>query len=263
MHIMRILASLVIATAIPLAACSSAGETGSVAADPSRSGSSAPSPTASAEARTCISSSEGPELTCTLEAGTYTTAYLEPQLTYTVPAAGWGSLNREVSPGNFHLFPPGGSMAGFNDGTSDAISVVSAVAPPGTCTGQPSDELAPTFDGLVQFLRSDDHVVIRDDREVSVGGWDGVVMDITFAESDGCPDGDYTDLMIGVDPSHGAFGITPSMAGARLYLLHVPNADTALAIEVDDAAGGGSELADGEAWFSAAQSVIDTFVFAP
>ena len=193
----------------------------------------------------------------------YATEFMKPTLSYTVPSERWGSLNREVSPGNFHLLPPGATMAGFGEGTSDAITVVSAVVPPGTCTGEPSTTFDPTDDGLIKFLRTNDHLVVRHVRDVSVGGLDGTVMDITFAEGDGCSDGVYVDLMVGVDPSHGAFGIAPAEAGVRLYLLHNPHHDTALAIQIDDAAGGGSEYGDGKAWLDAAESVIDTFVFTP
>ncbi len=100
-------------------------------------------------------------------------------------------------------------------------------------------------------------------RDASVGGWDGTVMDIAFADDDGCSDGVYADLMVGVDPSHGPFGITPAMAGARLYLLHDPSTETAMAIMIDDAAGGGSDYGDGKDWYSVAESVIETFVFEP
>jgi hypothetical protein len=251
------------ASAILLASCTSTADLGSpTSVAPSPTFESA-SPAGSPAARTCISSSEGPEVLCSLEAGTYSTEYLKPGLTYTVPSAGWGSLNRQASPGNFHLFPPGGSLAGFKVGTSDDITLLSAAVPPGTCDGQPSTEFEPTFDGLVEFLTNDDNVVVSNVRDASVGGWDGTVMDITFAEGDGCPDGDYADLMVGVDPSHGAFGITPAMAGLRLYLLHSPGSATSLAILIDDAAGGGSDYGDGEDWYDAAKSVIDTFVFAP
>jgi hypothetical protein len=251
------------AGAILLVSCSSAADPGSQTplGSPSRVTSSGPA--GSPAARTCVSSSEGREFLCNLEVGTYSTEYLEPGLTYTVPTAGWASLNRQASPGNFHLFPPGGSRAGFDNGTSDDITMLSAAVPPGTCDGQPSTEFQPTFDGLVEFLMTDDSVAVSHKRDASVGGWDGIVMDITFAKSDGCPDGDYADLMVGVDPSHGAFGITPSLAGVRLYLLHNPTADPPLAIMIDDAAGGGSDYGDGEDWYDAAQSVVDTFVFAP
>ena len=248
------------ACAVLLAACSSSADLGSPT--PTLD-SGSPNPTGSGGARTCVSSSDGPEVLCDLEAGTYSTEYLEPGLTYTVPSAGWGSLNRAASPGNFHLFPPGGSLAGFDLGTSDDITMLSAVVPPGTCTGQPSTEFAPTFDGLVEFLMGDESVAAGHKQDVSVGGWDGTVMEITFAKGDGCPDGDYADLMVGVNPSHGAFGITPAMAGIHLYLLHNPATDTALAIIIDDAAGGGSDYGDGDDWYDAAESVIETFVFAP
>jgi hypothetical protein len=69
--------------------------------------------------------------------------------------------------------------------------------------------------------------------------------------------------MVGVAPSHGAFGISPDERGVRLYLLHNPDNDSTLAIQVDDAAGGGSAYGDGKGWLGAAESVIDTFVFTP
>ena len=254
-----------LASAILLASCTSTGGLGS----PTPAGSSpsleSPSPAVSAGAtRTCVSSSDGPEKLCSLEAGTtYSTEFLRPGLSYTVPSAGWGSLNREASPGNFHLFPPGGSLAGFDLGTSDDITMLSAVVPPGTCTGKPSDKFEHTFDGLVKFLTSNKHVAIGNVRDASIGGWDGTVMDVTFAAGDGCSDGVYADLLVGVDPSHGAFGITPAMAGARIYLLRNPTTATALAIVIDDAAGGGSDYGDKKDWYGVAQSVIDTFAFAP
>lgn len=250
------------ASAILLVSCTSA-DLGSQSPVGSSSTVASSGPAGSPAARTCVSSSEGPERICNLEAGTYSTEFLKPGLTYTVPSAGWGSLNREASPGNLHLFPPGSSLAGFDNGTSDDITFLSAVVPPGTCTGEPSTEFEPTFDGLVEFLRNNDHLVVRHARNASVGGWDGTVMDIAFARSDGCPDGDFADLVAGVDPSHGAFAITPAMAGVRFYLLHNPNSTTPSVILIDDAAGGGSDYGDGKDWYDAAQGVIDTFVFAP
>jgi hypothetical protein len=68
--------------------------------------------------------------------------------------------------------------------------------------------------------------------------------------------------MIGVDPAHGAFGITPEMAGVQLFLLHNPTSDLPLALLIDDAANGGSDYGNGSDWYDAARSVIDTMVFA-
>ena len=218
--------------------------------------------TSSSGDRTCVSASDGPEVECQLKAGTYHTVGMRPNLRYTVPSPGWSSLNREVAPGNFHLFPPGGSMSGFEAGTTDDITIVTAVVPPGTCTGEPSPDFDHTFDGMVGFLTKNDHIAVSNRSDASVGGWDGTVMDIKFVKQDGCSDGIYADLMIGVDPAHGAFGITPEMAGVRLFLLHNPTSDLPLALLIDDAANGGSDYGDGSDWYDAAQSVIDTIIFA-
>jgi hypothetical protein len=101
---------------------------------------------------------------------------MQPNLTYTVPSPGWSSLNREVAPGNFHLFPPGGSMAGFQDGTTDDITVVSAVVPPGICTGEPGEGFDQTFDGMVKFLTKNGHIKVSNQRPASIGGWAGTMM---------------------------------------------------------------------------------------
>jgi hypothetical protein len=220
-------------------------------------------PTNAAGVRTCVSSSQGPEKPCPLAAGTWATEFQVPALTYTVPSDGWSSLNREVSPGNFHLFPPGSSMAGFNTGSGDVITVISSGVPPGTCTGAPSTKFPGTYDGLLKFLTTNAHIAVSGVEDASVGGLRGKVLDIAYAESDGCVDGAYVDLYIGVDRSHGQFGIPPATASMRLYLLHVPGSDKAMVIEIDDGKGGGSDYGDGEDWYNVAQQVIDSMVITP
>jgi hypothetical protein len=211
-----------------------------------------------------VSSSEGLERTCALEPGRYATEYFIPQVTYSVPSEGWASLNRQAAPGNFHLFPPGGgSIEEFASGTTDAITILSAGVAPGRCTGEPSATFEPSFDGLVEFLTTNPRLQVRSVGDASVGGLAGTVLDISFRESDGCDDGVYTDFVVGVDPSHGALGVTPQLAGARLYLLRVDASKAALVVEVDDSKDGGSDYGDGEDWFRAAQAVIDTIAFAP
>jgi hypothetical protein len=266
------------AAALLIAACSggpSASQTPTTAATPRTSAppaTTAPPPTVAATPahtnaagiRTCVSSSEGIERTCPLEAGTYATEFFVPQMTYTVPSAGWASLNRQAAPGNFHLFPPGGgAIQAFESGTTDAITILSAGVAPGRCTGEPSARFEPTFDGLVEFLTTTPRLHVRHVRDASVGGLDGTVMDIAFGVSDGCEDGVYTDLLVGVSPSHGGFGINPQLSGVRLYLLRVDGSDAPVIIEVDDAKDGGSDYGDGEDWYGPAQAVIDTIVFAP
>jgi hypothetical protein len=257
-------ASALVACAIVLASCT-AGTGGPPTATPSpTSTASSPSSTPSSGPRTCVSSSVGEERLCHLEAGSYVTEFITPTLTYTVDTAGWASLNREASPGNFHLFPPGAMLSGFHEGTSDAITVLSAVAAPGRCTGEPSADEPQTFAGLIDYLTKKARLVVTNRHSASVSGWSGTVMDLKMvAGGDGCADGIYSDVMVGVDPSHGAFGVAEAQIGARLYLLHNPDSPYPLAIQVDDAAGGGSDYADGEEWYGAAQALIDTFVFTP
>ena len=251
-------------TATPTTAPTVGSTVPSSTAEPSPKVSIRPVATNAAGIRTCVSSSEGAERTCALEAGTYATEFFVPGLTYTVPSAGWASLNRQAASGNFHLFPPGGgSIDAFESGTTDAITILSAGVAPGRCTGEPSSEFDPTFDGLVEFLTTNPRLQVLHVGDTSVGGLDGKVFDLAFKESDGCPDGEYTDLLVGVSPSHGAFGITPQLAGVRVYLLRAKRTDAALVIEVDDAKNGGSDFGDGQDWYGAAQAVIDTVVFAP
>lgn len=218
-----------------------------------------PVPTNAAGIRTCVSSSEEQERTCRLDPGVYATEFFEPALRYTVPSAGWASLNREVAPGNFHLFPPGGSLFGMQSGATDDITVLAAVAPPGRCSGEPSTSFAPTFTGLIDFLTTNPRIAVERIRDASVAGLEGKALDLAFLESDGCG-GAFADILVGIDPSHGAFGLSPRMAGARLYLLHLPGTDAAFAILIDDARDGGSDYGDGEDWYSVAQDVIDSFV---
>jgi hypothetical protein len=179
---------LIAAAALLVAACAGgAGSTVTPTTAPAPmgsatpSGTTAPTPTISATPvatnaagiRTCVSSSEGAERTCDLEAGTYAIEFFVPGVTYTVPSAGWASLNREAASGNFHLFPPGGgSIEAFQSGTTDAISIVSAGVAPGRCTGEPSSEFEPTFDGLVESLTTNPRLQILHAGDVSVGGLD-------------------------------------------------------------------------------------------
>jgi len=211
---------------------------------------------------TCESSGTGPEVTCELEVGTYRTIYSLPGMTYTVPDPGWGSLDRPGAPGNFVLIPVGGGTPDdVNQGLSDDVNLFAAVAPPGHCTGEPSTELPHTYDGMVAFLTTNPGITVTNIQDVSVGGLDGMVMDLAMAEGgDGCPDGTYVDLFIGIAPAHGPWGFSaePGQVVARMFVLDYHS--DALALEVDDVPGG-SDYGDGEDWLGVGASVARTFVF--
>lgn len=189
-----------------------------------------------------------------LDPGDYTTTMFEPTLTYSVPE-GW--LNMEDLPGNFLLLPPGSTLEGVNAGTSDYLGVYTSVAPPGHCNGVPSTTVPNTFDGLVEFLTSDEAITVSNRHDVSVGGLSGVAMDLAMRgpTGDGCADGVWADIYVGTDPSSLVHSIIPSQP-VRVYLLH--HGSGVLAIELADATPGGSDISD---WYSAAATVVSTFAF--
>jgi hypothetical protein len=174
-----------------------------------------------------------------IPAGTYTTKVFQPTITYHVPS-GWG--NFEDTPGNFLLIPPGGNLAGVDPGTSDYIGIYThIIADKPDCSGP-----APVGDSpsaIANWYSTQRALEISTPQNVSVGGLDGVVFDVKLAKgSQGAC------LFEGVAPSSLEHGIGPGLV-MRLYLLH--RAGT-LAIEVDDAPGGGSRL---DAYSSVVQEI--------
>ncbi|HLY50787.1 MAG TPA: hypothetical protein VKR21_16485 [Solirubrobacteraceae bacterium] len=192
----------------------------------------------------------------TVQAGTYTTKTFYPYMTYTVPA-GWSDM--EDLPGNFVLIPPGATLDGINAGTSDYLGVYAAVAAPDHCLGQPSDTVPQTFDGLLGWLKHDPAIIVSNVKEVTIGGLSGTVLDTRMrgTKGDGCPDGVWADLIVGVDNSSLVHSVGPDPATrTRLYLLR--NGTEVLAIEVADVPNGQSSAAD---WFKAATPVVQSLSF--
>jgi hypothetical protein len=215
----------------------------------------APPDGSSPTATLCPNPDGGSSNTClgAIDAGTYRTRTLQPQLKYAVPA-GWS--NMEDLPGNFILLPPGSALSGVNPGTSDYLGVYSAVVAPGHCTGQPAADVKQTFDGLVDWLKSDPALGVSNVRKVSVGGLNGVVMDLLMKtpKGDGCSEGALADIYAGVPPSSLIHSVITDTT-ARVYLLR--SSRNTLAIEVADVPRG-SNYKD---WYSAADEVIKSFKF--
>jgi hypothetical protein len=188
-----------------------------------------------------------------LVAGTYTTFVFEPPLTYTV-TEGWA--NWEDLPGNFLLLPPGSSLVGVNPGTSDYLGVYASVVQPGKCTGRPAENVDQSFDAYVAWLTSNPGLNVTDPKAVTVGGLEGVTVDVTLkGTGDACPEGPGADVYVGKVPSDLVHGVNAGYF-LRLYLLR--NASRILAIEIADAKGG-SDIAD---WPTAANAVVAQFQFA-
>jgi len=245
---------------IPSAGVSSAGPSVGEVPTPSATPPPTPRPTPTAAVgRTCVT--VGDEA-CTLESGAYRTVHSFPGMTYSVPNGGWGSVDQAGGPGNFLLVPRGASVEGALDGASDDIIFFGKVAVPGHCTGEPLTNAATTFDSFVAFITKHPHLVVKDVRDVSVGGLDGKAIDLAIDDvGDGCDQKPHVDLLAAVDPTHGSWGIegTPGRMIARMYVLD--NHGAPLVIEVDDVQAG-STYGDGAPWLSVADGVVNTIDFA-
>ena len=171
-----------------------------------------------------------------VSAGTYATRAFEPRITYVLPA-GWG--NYEDLPGNFELLPPGFDLAGGDAGTSDYIGVYThVIAETAECAG-PARGAGTSPVGMAKWLAGQRNLAVTAPKKASIGGLDGVVVDIKLAKgfqrvvdwSDGrC-------VIMGQAPSGLEHGVNPG-GSMRLYLLESPvTHGTTLAIEIDDVTG--------------------------
>jgi hypothetical protein len=175
-----------------------------------------------------------------LEAGTYTTRAFKTPLTYTVPD-GWA--NYEDLLGNFLLVPPSGSLEGVDAGTSDYIGVYDGVAPAsGDCQERRQDDVALTPEAMAAWYASHPGLAVEGPKAVTIGGLDGVVLDLTIAEGDTgvCRvpdfDGPFVPVLIGAGPAELAHALIEGLI-MRLYLVSAPTGEV-IAIEIDDLPGG-------------------------
>ena len=191
-----------------------------------------------------------------LEPGEYTTTVFEPTLTYSVPA-GWA--NMEDLPGNFLLVPPGGDLAGVNPMTSDFIGVYSSVAAPSICDEGVDGNVERSAAAMVEWMQQQPALVVSEPLPVTVGGLDGLQIDVALSESEACSDpaiaDSYALVIIGVGPSHLTHGVVPDY---RLRLMLLDSGNGVLAVELADAPAGGSDFDD---WWTAAADITDTFDF--
>ncbi len=224
---------------VALAGCASTGGTqGSGTSLGSGSETVGPSPTRSAaycpnpEGGTCL----GP-----LQPGTYTTTTFEPGITYTVPE-GWD--NEEDTPGNFLLIPPGGDLPGVDGATSDYLGIYSGVAAANPdCLNPVPVPGTQTPATILAYWAKIPSLSMTRAKKVSVGGLDGIVVDLTLRDGSRarCQDPDtkkhYEQVSIGVGPADFAHVVLTGLS-LRMYLLS-RSTETVL-IEIHDLHGGGS-----------------------
>ena len=188
-----------------------------------------------------------------IEAGTYETDLFTPTLRYTVPA-GWS--NFEDMAGNFLLIPPGGSLAGIGDGSSDYIGVYSGVGiADDDCDEVEEEGVGQTAVAMAEELVGRPGLEVTEPRPVTIGGRSGLTIDIALDEDwdTPCPYSAGTPivpLIIGLGPA-ALHHVQVQGAGTRFYFLD-PD-PTNIVFEVND----GPDQADPDAY----ESVIETFEF--
>jgi hypothetical protein len=177
-----------------------------------------------------------------IPAGTYTTVQFQPPITYTVPTGGW--FNSEDLAGLFTLIPPGFGLGGpdGNEAAGDYIGIAtSVVAANADCTESEQPGVGHIAAALAAEFTHRAGLTTTTPTPVSVGGLQGVVLDIRMADgwtqtcfySQGEPD---VPLFLGVGPSRGLGTSIGSGSMMRLYLLDLP--DSTLAIQIWDTSGG-------------------------
>lgn len=229
-----------LAAAILLAACASS--TGSPATQSAAVATATPSPAASSPTAVACPNPYGGSCLGPLSAGTYTTSVFQAPLAYTV-TDGWA--NYEDLPGNFLLMPPGASLEGGDAGTADYIGVYDGIAAAAGCEERPQEGVETTPQAIASFLADNNGVAAIGPTPVTIGGLDGVVVDLRLADgfTSDCPFFDAAVPMITGDglSQAGLHHVVSRDNNTRLYLLDGPN-DRTIAIEVNDWKAGGSTI---------------------
>lgn len=167
----------------------------------------------------------------------------DPQLTYVV-SDGW--QNFEDTPGNFLLVPPGFDLAGVNAGGSEYIGVyASVVAASAECSTPVLAERPEPGVGLTPAAIAAEFVdrpglIVTTPEAISIGGREGVVLDVTMDPSWTTPcfysqGNPIVPLIQGVGPSGLDHPMGPGLT-TRLYLLE--NGPGTLLVEISESANG-------------------------
>ena len=245
-HRLRARAALVlVAAASVIASCGSPAGSPSTQPSASAGASTAPLPSSSFVASTAAAvcpNPHGGRCLGQLAAGTYSTSVFQAPLTYTVPDD-WA--NYEDLPGNFLLMPPDTSVDEGDAGTADYIGVYDGIAAAAACEERPEQGLDRTPQAIATFLAGNKGIAATGPTPVTIGGLDGVVVDLRLADgfTSDCPFFEAAVPMI-IGDGYSQASLHHVVGGdndTRLYLLDGPN-DRTVAIEVNDWKAGGSSM---------------------
>lgn len=181
-----------------------------------------------------------------VDGGTYTTESFSPAITYTIPD-GWSNL--EDLPGNFLLEKPGDTRY---------LGIYQNVRAPAECEEEWVESVGGSVDDLVAWYTTHPGLVTSEPEQVTVGGLNGVFLDIsldpswdvTCSYSEGQP---IVPFIIGNGTSQVHHVILPGFE-ERLYLLEWEGGN--VAIEV------GTEGTDLSGYLSEVLPIIENLAFA-
>ena len=189
-----------------------------------------------------------------LPAGTYTSTAFQPPITYTVPQ-GW--INKRDLPTAFILIRAGDK---WDRNGGNYIAIYSdAVASAWDCSGDPEPGVGRTVEALTAWLTANPNLSTTQPEPSSVGGLDGVQLDIKILHPQPC-----------LDPSTGGANRQPVLVGTeigavehttvrdvttRLYLLS--NGAGTVIIEIAD----GPEGQSFQQYLNASEPVLQSLQF--
>jgi hypothetical protein len=189
-----------------------------------------------------------------LPAGTYTATAFQPPTTYTVPE-GW--INNRDLPAAFILIRAGDKWD-RNGGNYIAI-YRDAAASTWDCSGDPEPGVGHTVEALTAWLTANPNLSTTKPQPVSIGGLDGVKLDLKVQQPQRCPPTDGTPIdrkavLVGTEIGRVEHTVVRDVT-TRLYLLS--NGAGTVIIEVADGPKGPTF----EEYVNASELVVETLQF--
>jgi hypothetical protein len=171
-----------------------------------------------------------------LAAGTQTSVLFAPRITFDIPA-GW--FNHADSAGEYYLLAPGSHPNASEFGASDAIAFEANVTlTPVGCAAQQQFDPSATAADIAAWMAGRSHLTTTSPRPVSIGGLDGVTVDVRLADNAPieCFPLPAVLLVHGLPPSDGYDQAI--LAGTAMRFYFFDRGENVLMIEIDDVSGG-------------------------
>jgi hypothetical protein len=187
-----------------------------------------------------------------LEPGTYTSAVFATPITFTVPE-GWKVFEDE--PGQFGL-------ARIAKDGPPLLVLRDIRAAAADCSEQPEDGVGHTAEELTTWLAAHEGLITTDPAPVTIGGLDGMVIDVSLDPSwiTPCPfSGGQPIVMtlVGTEISRGLHWGTDATEEQRVWVLDLPQVDGGNMVIMADVCCGVSR----EEQLNAAQQVVESITF--